>query len=66
MAEQPARKRGRSATRTEDWESTHKRIRLLNATFERWRALKNGTKIAERRLCRILPAFFVLRIELRK
>ena len=45
MAEQPARKRGRPATRTEDWESTHKRIRLLNATFERWRALKNELKL---------------------
>ena len=29
MAEQPARRRGRPATKTEDWELTHKRIRLL-------------------------------------
>ena len=45
MAEQPARKRGRPATRTEDWELTHKWIRLLNVTFERWRALKNELKL---------------------
>ena len=38
MAEQPAQKCGRPATRTEGWEMTHKRIRLLNVTFERWRA----------------------------
>ena len=29
MAKQPAQKCGRHATRTEDWELTHKRIRLL-------------------------------------
>ena len=45
MAEQPARKCGRPATRIEDWESTHKRIRLLNVTFKRWRALKNKLKL---------------------
>ena len=39
------RKRGRPATRTQDWETTHKRIRLLNITFERWRALKDELKL---------------------
>ena len=29
MAEQPAQRRGRPVTRTEDWELTHKQIRLL-------------------------------------
>ena len=44
MAEQPERKRGHPVTRTEDWESTHKQICLLNATFERWSALKDELK----------------------
>ena len=39
--EEPARKRGRPVTRKEDWESTQKRIRLSNSTFERWRELKD-------------------------
>ena len=41
MEEQPVRKRGRPVMRQEDWESTQKRIRLSNSTFERWRELKN-------------------------
>ena len=45
MAEQPAWKRGRPATRTQDWETTHKWICLLNITFERWRALKDELKL---------------------
>ena len=45
MAEQPAQKRGCPATRTQDWETTHKWIRLLNITFERWRALKDELKL---------------------
>ena len=45
MAEQPARKRGRPATRTQDWEMTNKRIHLLNITFKRWRALKDELKL---------------------
>ena len=45
MAEQPARKCGRPATRTQDWETTHKWIRLLNITFEKWRALKDKLKL---------------------
>ena len=46
MAEQSVPKRGHPVTRTEDWESIHKWICLLNVTFERWRALK-WTKTAE-------------------
>ena len=45
MAEQPARKRGRPATRTHDWETTHEWIRLLNITFERWKVLKDELKL---------------------
>ena len=51
MAEQPARKRGRLSTRTQDWETTHKRIRLLNITFEKWRALSNTNKLHKLDVC---------------
>ena len=40
MVEEPACKRAQPVTRTKDCESMHKRICLLNATFERCRALK--------------------------
>ena len=45
MAEQPVWKHGHPATRTLDWETTHKQIRLLNITFEKWRALKDELKL---------------------
>ena len=41
MEEQPARKRGQTVTRQEDWESTQKQIHLSNSTIERWQELKN-------------------------
>ena len=48
MVEQPALKHVHPETRTEDWELTHKQIRLLNVIFERWRALKNELKLSHR------------------